>query len=200
PGERGRSPLARDPGGRAVRGNRNRHRARYSGRCVMTSVRSVAVLIAITGLGGGSRAAAQHAPGEERSANVHLLSHIPLGGQYRTGDIEVEQELSRPYVYVSRIYTDAGFDVISVKDPARASRIYSWRIENPELHIGAGGSDGHYFKYQGRYYYVESVQVRQSGPDGDLGAVVFDVSGLPDTIKVKAVAGIRFAEAPVGFH
>jgi len=40
--------------------------------------------------------------------------------------------------------------------------------------LGVGGSDGHYFKYRDRYYYVESVQFRPSGPDGTFGAVVFD--------------------------
>jgi hypothetical protein len=138
-------------------------------------------------------------PGEDGSRNVQVLSHIPLGGRFLTGDIEVEQDLSRPYVYMSRIYTEPGFDIISVKDPKAAKRIYSWRIENPELHLGVGGSDGHYFKYRGRYYYVESVQFRQGGPDADLGALVFDVTGLPDTTKVKEVARIRY-EVPVGFH
>src|SRR5260370_23430622 len=97
---------------------------------------------------------AQHPPGQESSANVHLLSHIPLGRGYTTGDIEIEQELSRPYVYVARTFDDPGFDVISIVNPSRAKPLYSWQIENPELHAGIGGSDGHYFKYQGRYYYV----------------------------------------------
>src|SRR5207248_1900667 len=92
-----------------------------------------------------------HAPGEEGSRNMHVLSHVPLGGKFLTGDIEIEQDLSRPYAYVSRIYTEPGFDVISLKDPKAAKRIYSWRIEHPELHQGVGGSDGHYFKHQGRY-------------------------------------------------
>ena len=33
--------------------------------------------------------------------NVHVVAHLPLGGSYTTADIEIEQELSRPYVYVS---------------------------------------------------------------------------------------------------
>jgi hypothetical protein len=158
------------------------------------------LLVGVVVVAGPSTTMAQRAPGEEGSRNLRLLSHIPLGGQFLTGDIEIEQDLSRPYVYVSRIYTTPGFDVISVKDPNAARRIYSWRIENPELHQGAGGSDGHYFKYRDRYYYVESVQFKPSGPDGDLGAVVVDVTGLPDTTRVKEVARIRFPEAPMGFH
>src|SRR6185295_19128645 len=161
-------------------------------------MKSLALLAAL--LVPGLVAGQQHQPGEEGSRNMHVLSHVPLGGKFLTGDIEIEQDLSRPYAYVSRIYTAPGFDVISLKDPKAAKRIYSWRIENPELHNGVGGSDGHYFKHQGRYYFVESVQFRPSGPDGDLGALVFDVTGLPDTTKVKEVARIRFADKPMGFH
>src|SRR5262250_1332540 len=37
---------------------------------------------------------------EKGSSNVHVLSHVPLGWKLTTADIEIEQELSRPYIYV----------------------------------------------------------------------------------------------------
>ena len=123
-------------------------------------------------------------PGEQGSRNVHLLSHVPLGGSLTVGDIEAEQELARPYVYLGRMHGathDAGFSIVSVKDPARAKVLYTWRIEEPDLHIGAGGLQNKYFKLRGRYYDVQSLQFRTGGPDVDLGAVVADVTGLPDT-------------------
>jgi hypothetical protein len=40
----------------------------------------------------------------------------------------------------------------------------------------------------------------QGSPDQDLGAVVFDVTGLPDPSKVKEVARLRYPAAPGGFH
>ena len=64
------------------------------------------------------------APGEQGSRNIKVMSHIPLGGPATVGDIEIEQELSRPYVYMSRLsgYShDIGFDIISVKDPDQPS-------------------------------------------------------------------------------
>ena len=66
---------------------------------------------------------------------------------------------------------------------------YHWRIENPELHQGAAALGAMYFKIKGRYYYrpMRSSSSR-AGPNGDLGAVVFDVTGLPDTTKIKEVA------------
>src|SRR6185503_12828884 len=54
---------------------------------------------------------------ETSSPNVKLLSHVPLGWQFTTADIEIEQELSRPYVYVQRDFGPAGFNIISLKDP-----------------------------------------------------------------------------------
>jgi hypothetical protein len=60
--------------------------------------------------------------------------------------------------------------------------------------------DGKYFKIGDRYYYEQSFQFQQGTPDADLGAVVFDVTGLPDGSKVKEVARIRYPAAPGGFH
>jgi hypothetical protein len=60
--------------------------------------------------------------------------------------------------------------------------------------------DGKYFKIGNKYYYAQSFQFMQGSPDADLGAVVFDVTGLPDTSKVKVVARIRYPQSPGGFH
>jgi len=140
-------------------------------------------------------AIAQHPPGEHNSPNVRVVSHVQLA---TSTDVKVEQELSRPYVYVSSGRT-GGFVVVSVKDPARARVIYNWQIEDPELHQGGALSPMH-LKTNGRYYFTQSFQFRQGGPDYDLGAVVFDVTGLPDSSKVKEVARIRTPDTPGGFH
>src|ERR1044072_4500418 len=63
-------------------------------------------------------------PGQQGSRNIKLMSHIPLGGRLTVGDIEAEQELPRPYVSVGGIpgaSHDAGFPIITLKDPSRAS-------------------------------------------------------------------------------
>ena len=41
-------------------------------------------------------------PGEQGSSNIHIVGHLPLevAGPFNTSDIEMEQELSRPYIYV----------------------------------------------------------------------------------------------------
>src|SRR5580765_95715 len=76
--------------------------------------------------------AAQHAPGEQGSRNIRIMSHIPLPGggnhgvanlggiEIRTADIEVEQELSRPYAYVPMWGVPSQLHIISLKDPAKA--------------------------------------------------------------------------------
>ena len=95
----------------------------------------------------------------------------------------------------------AGFSIIDVRDPRRAKLLYTWRIENPELHRGIGGLQGKYFKLKGRYYYAQSFQFGQDGPDADLGAVIVDVTGLPDTSHDQAKWAASESPRPAGgFH
>src|ERR1043165_3462550 len=102
------------------------------------------------------------------SPNVKLLSHLPLGGFSRFADVDIEQELSRPFVYLPRRGELSGFVVINVAKPEKAKVIYTWIIEQPELHSGYGGMQGKYFKLKDRYYYAQSLQFGQTGPDADL--------------------------------
>jgi hypothetical protein len=142
-------------------------------------------------------------PGKEGTPNIHVLAHVPLTGYLRGTDVDIEQELSRPYAYFSHgLYPPSGFDIISLKDLGKeqAQVLYSWTIDNPDLHFGLGALRGRYFKTHGRYYFVQCFQFAQGGPDADLGAIVFDVTGLPDTSTIKEVARIRVPDAPGGFH
>ena len=138
------------------------------------------------------------------SGNIEVLSHLPLGPRLSVSDIDLEQEVSRPYAYVGRmVYGDAGdkgMDLIDLSDPRRPKIIYRWRIENQDLHLGTGAMDVKHFKWNDRYYVVQSTQFGQGGPDSDMGAVVLDVTGLPDASTVKEVARIRNSEYPGGFH
>src|ERR1051326_705955 len=143
------------------------------------------------------------APGGQGSSNLHVVSHIPLGGAATVGDIEVEQELSRPYAYLSRLSGephDIGFTIVSMKDPDHAKVIYDWRIENRELMDAYGGLRGVYFKLKGRYYYAQCFQIRPGSPQTELGAIVFDVTSLPDTSRVREVGRIRDPAHIGGFH
>jgi hypothetical protein len=138
------------------------------------------------------------------SDNIEVLGHIPLGPRLSVADMDLEQDLSRPYAYVSRmVYGDdgpKGLDIISIRDPGKPQVLYRWRIENQDLHQRTGGMDVKNFKVGNRYYVVQSLQFGQGGPDHDLGAVVLDVTGLPDPSTVKEVARIREPETPGGFH
>jgi hypothetical protein len=167
------------------------------------------VILAFIALAVPSVALSQHAPGEmsppgmQGSRNVRVMSHIPLGRVFTVGGIEIEQELSRPYAYVPRLHgttNSAGFNIISLKDPTKAQMIYYWQIEQPELHQGIGALQNKYFKTRGRYYTAQSVQFATSGPNGDLGAVVLDVTGLPDTSRIREAGRVRAPATPGGFH
>ena len=143
-------------------------------------------------------------PEKPGSDNIEVLGHIPLGPRLSVADIDMEQELSRPFAYVARmVYGDEGekgTDVIDISDPSSPKVIYRWRIEDQDLHLGTGGMDVKHFKWDGRYYFVQSLQFGQGGPDSDLGAVIVDVTGLPDPTTVREVARLREPETPGGFH
>ncbi|NNF26111.1 MAG: hypothetical protein HKN73_02665, partial [Gemmatimonadetes bacterium] len=149
-------------------------------------------------------AVSQWTPSDPGSDNMEVLGHVPLGHRLSVSDLDVEQELDRPYAYVGRmVYGDAGprgMDIVSIADPERPEILYEWRIENQDLHLGTGGMDVKHFKVNDRYYVVQSLQFRQGGPNPDLGAVVLDVTGLPDPSTVREVARIREPDDPGGFH
>ena len=141
------------------------------------------------------------APGSD---NLTVLGHIELGEALNVMDMEVEQEMDRPFAYVARGTVgeglERGTDFIDISDPSNPEVLYRWRIEDSDLHVGLGGMDIKYFKWDGRYYVVQSTQFGSGGPNADLGAVIFDVTGLPDASTVTEVARIREPELPGGFH
>jgi len=137
------------------------------------------------------------------SDNIEVLGHLPLGPDENLADMDIEQELSRPYAYVARArYAGTGpvgMSIIDISDPTNPTKITEWEIENQDLHIG-GARDVKHFKWNDRYYVIQSLQFRQGGPNSDLGAVVLDVTDLPDPASVSEVARIREPSMPGGFH
>ncbi len=148
--------------------------------------------------------AGQWTPANPGSDNIEVLGHTPLGPRLSVADIELEQELDRPYAYVARMQYGPvgpkGTDIVDLSDPESPQVIHQWRIENQDLHLPTGGMDIKYFKLDDRYYVVQSLQFGQGGPNPDLGAVILDVTGLPDASTVREVARIRAPENPGGFH
>ena len=147
--------------------------------------------------------AQQQLPGEDKghSENVRALSHVEFTDSgFSATDIELEQDMDRPFAYVGRALAEFGFDVIDLSDPSNARVLTSWRIEDPDLHQPFGGMDGKIFWDAGRNYYVQSFQFGGGGADADLGAIVFDVTDLPDPEGVREVARIRAPDTPGGFH
>src|SRR3954470_6733961 len=93
--------------------------------------------------------------GKQATANIHVVAHIPLARPI--ADIEIEQELSRPYAYLSG---EQGFVIVSMKDVTKSKVIYEWHIENPELHQGSSLAPV-YIKTKGRYYFFNGFQFRK---------------------------------------
>ncbi|MDE0247810.1 MAG: hypothetical protein OXO56_07745 [Gammaproteobacteria bacterium] len=173
-----------------------RTRAVHSAVPVAAAVLALALVVA--------PAAGQWTPMTPGSDNMDVIGHAPLGPQLSVADVELEQEMHRPYAYVARmVYGEVGpkgTDIINLEDPENPEVIYRWRIENQDLHQRTGGMDVKYFKLDDRYYVVQSLQFGQGGPNPDLGAVILDVTGLPDPDTVREVARIREPELPGGFH
>ncbi len=146
---------------------------------------------------------AQWTPTNPGSDNITVLGHQPLGARMSVTDLELEQEIDRPYAYVGRASIleegPKGMDIIDLSDPTNPTVLLRWRLEDQDLHMNRGGMDVKYFTWEGRYYVVQSFEFSQ-GPDSDLGAVVFDVTGLPDPDAVTEVARIRIPDFPGGFH
>lgn len=164
---------------------------------------SAAALLAVT----TTPLAAQDVPWtplKRGSDNIEVLGHLPLGPRLSVADMDVEQELDRPFAYVARMVYGfegpKGTDIISIADPENPELLFEWRIENQDLHQRTGGMDVKHFKWNDRYYLVQSLQFGQGGPNTDLGAVILDVTGLPDPSTVREVARIREPEMPGGFH
>lgn len=143
-------------------------------------------------------------PLKRGSDNMDVLGHLPLGPRLSVADMDIEQELHRPYAYVSRMVYGfegpKGLDIISIKDPESPELLYEWRIEDQDLHQRTGGMDVKHFKWNDRYYVVQSLQFGQGGPGAELGAVILDVTGLPDPGLVREVARIETPDFPGGFH
>ena len=141
-------------------------------------------------------AEAKHGGNEKMKMLSHVDGHT---GAWKAADIEMEQDRDRPYVYLSG-FVNFDVQIYDIRNTSAPKMIYQWTIESPELHRGIGAMDGKYFKIGSKYYYAQSYQFQQGSPDADLGAVIFDVTGLPDKSKVKVVARIKYPASPGGFH
>ena len=159
--------------------------------------------LALLTVGSTANAQGTWTPANRGSDNITVVGHIPLGGRLTVTDLDIEQELSRPYAYVGRasLLEDGpkGMDIIDFSDPSNPKVILRWRLPDQDLHMNRGGMDVKNFKWNGRYYVVQSFEFPQ-GPDNDLGAIVFDVTGLPDPDAVTEVTRILNPDFPGGFH
>ncbi len=96
-----------------------------------------ALLAAVASLPGISASQAQTPLGKKGgSDNVELVAHLPLSGYFTVAGVDIEQELARPYVYVSGFAEYAGFTVISVKEPHDPKVVYEWKFPGRENRVG----------------------------------------------------------------
>ena len=157
----------------------------------MNRCNTTALAIWLVALLPGARLQAQrpdivYPPGSQGSRNMEVQFHLPSPA---SSDLRIDQDPSRPFVYQAH-GRPPGFHIVNVKDPRKAYIMYSWQIENADL-VRGGASGVMLFKHRGRHYAILSVQLQPSGPSSDVVGIVFDVTGLPDTSKVREVGRLR---------
>ncbi len=130
-------------------------------------VRATALAVTLALLTPGGSLEGQQPLESRGSTNIEVVAHLPLGPSVT--DIEIEQDLSRPYAYVAR--KNGGLDVIDLQDPENPTVLHRWRIEDADLHVGSAGTDIKIFQWADRHYVVHAVQFRRAGPNSDLGAL-----------------------------
>ena len=75
------------------------------------------------------------------SEKLHMLSHVTSrDGPWKAADVELEQDPSRPYVYLCG-FVNFGVQVYDISNKASPKKVFSWTIENPELHRGIGAME-----------------------------------------------------------
>ena len=86
-----------------------------------------------------SHVSAQWTALERGSENISVEGHLPLGPRLSVADIELEQEMSRPFAYIGRIKLEEagamGMDIIDLSDPTDPRVLLRWRIEDEDFRL-----------------------------------------------------------------
>ena len=136
---------------------------------------------------------------EDLSATTHAMDSSGLAPGQRVGNLVIEQDEGRPFVFLTRRNHPSGVVGLDLSDPTQPVVVFesAW----PGSVDGEGATDITYFKQNGRYYVVVGAQRagEDSGTDSsnDVGAVVFDVTDLSDGGDAEEVARIH---VPGGLH
>jgi len=77
----------------------------------------------------------QWTPDKPGSDNIEVVAHLPLGPRLSVADIEIEQELHRPFVYIARMVYgsegEKGTDIINIEDPTNPYRVGRYQHDSP---------------------------------------------------------------------
>ena len=164
------------------------------------------VRVAVTGcmltalLVPGDSVAAQRGPNLQKSANMKLVAHIPLAGALPTdpgkgGDIaglgrrtfrhrDRAGAVAAVRVRLTPLRDRPASTSSAFKDPKQARRCSTPGGSRTRAAPGRGRAQPDVLQDQGPLLPDASpFQFQQGGPDADLGAIVFDVTGLPDTTQ-----------------
>ncbi len=141
------------------------------------------------------------------SRNVSLISHIPLGGirsvdgsttggfadlGRRTGDVAVEQDAGRPFVYVARRQSPSGIVALDLSDESDPSVLAEWTLSQD--HDGPGIPDIKLFRVEDKWYAALAIQVGPRDVYENLAVIILDISDvangkISETTRINADGG-----------
>lgn len=137
----------------------------------MKHFRLSAILAIVLSLACGSAAWGQE--DARGSRNIRVAGHLLIDGG--TAALAVEQAPDRPYAYLATRGEQGGFVALDLTDIASPTSVALWPLAETE------GRDLTLFARQGRHYLVQATSS---------GAVVVDVTGMPDDSRLQEAARI----------
>ena len=115
------------------------------------------------------------------SEKMHMLAHVVAHpGAWKAADIELEQDRDRPVRLPLRLRQLRRRRSTTSATRRRRRRSSSGRSRIPSCIAASARWTASTSRSANKYYYAQSFQFMQGSPDADLGAVIFDVTGLPD--------------------
>lgn len=126
--------------------------------------------------------------GTGSSRNIHAAGRLLIEGG--TTAIAVDQDMARPFAYLATRAEPAGLAVIDIADIAEPRLIAQWHMDDQ---AGLASHGLTTFVHEGRHYLAQAF-ADDDAAESNIGAIVLDVTELPDireTARVTTPGGYR---------
>ncbi len=118
---------------------------------------------------------------------MHVAGQLTIEGG--TAAIAIDQNLARPFVYLSTRERPVGFVMIDISNVAEPRFAAEWHVDDD---TSLAAQDLTTFSLGDRHYLAQAFQHATDKALSDLGAIIFDVSGglrINEVVRIKAQGG-----------